>query len=159
MGESTDYDAVNVLDGKPREEYSYVERRVEILDRIERAGHPDVLNKSQLAREHGVSHTSIGWDFDALAESVTENLDCDHSFVMDRVLRGAVRNLVEDGEHYKTMKAAEMWYDFLADVGEVTRAPERRELDMEATVAHEQTETEDCVLITDEDKVLGDGDP
>jgi hypothetical protein len=66
---------------------------------------------------------------------------------MDRALRGAVRNLVEDGEHYKAVKAAGKWYDWLADVGEVVRAPERRELDMEATVAHEQTETEEYVLI------------
>jgi len=68
---------------------------------------------------------------------------------MDRVLRGAVRNLVEDGEHYKSVKAAGKWYDWPADVGEVVRAPERRELDMEATVAHEQTETEEYVLIPD----------
>lgn len=121
---------MNAPDGKPREEYSYVERRAEILDRIERAGHPDVLNKSELARECSVSHTSIGRDFDALAEYVAENLDRDHSFIMDRVLRGVVRNLVEDGEHYKTVKTAEKWYDFLADMGEVTRAPEQRELEM-----------------------------
>jgi len=80
---------------------------------------------------------------------IDENLSRDHSFVMDRVLRGAVRNLVEDGEHYKSVKAAGKWYDWPADVGEVVRAPERRELDMEATVAHEQTETEEYVLIPD----------
>lgn len=153
MSDSADYDAVNVPDGKPREDYSYVERRAEILERIERAGHPNALNKSELAREYGVSHTSIGRDFDALAEYVAENLSRDHSFVMDRVLRGAVRDLVEEGEHYKAVKAAEKWYDWLADVGEVTRAPERRELDMEATVAHEQTETDDYVLITDDEAV------
>jgi len=61
-----------------------------------------------------------------------------------------VRDLVEEGEHYKTVKAAEKRYDWLADVGEVIRAPERRELEMEATVAHERTETEDYVLVTDE---------
>lgn len=151
MSDSTDYGAVNVPDGKPREDYSYMERRAEILERIERAGHPNALNKSELAREYGVSHTSIGRDFDALAEYVAENLSRDYSFVMDRVLRGAVRNLVEEGEHYKAVKAAEKWYDWLADVGEVVRAPERRELEMEATVAHEQTETEDYVLITDDE--------
>jgi len=149
---------VNVPDGKPRKEYSYVERRADILDRIERAGHPDVLNKSQLAREYGVSHTSIGRDFDALAEYVAENLDRDHSFIMDRVLRGAVRDLVEDGKQYKAVKAAGKWYDWLADVGEVTRASERREFDMEAIVAHAQTETEEYRLITDEGELLGDSD-
>lgn len=42
---------MNIPDGKPREDYSYVERRAEILRRIERAGHPNALNKSELARE------------------------------------------------------------------------------------------------------------
>lgn len=98
-----------------------------------------------------MTHTSIGRDFDALAEYVAENLDRDHLFVMDCVLRGSMRNLVEDGEHYKAVKTTEKWYDWLADVGEVTRAPERRELDMEATVAHEQTETDGYVLITDDE--------
>lgn len=111
MSDSTDYDAVNVPEGKPRDAYSYVERRGEILSRVERAGHPNALNKSELAREYGVNHTSIGRDFDALAEYVAENLDRNHSFIMDRVLCGAVRNLVEDGEHYK---AAEKWYDLVA---------------------------------------------
>jgi threonine dehydrogenase-like Zn-dependent dehydrogenase len=63
--------------------------------------------RKELAREYGVSHTSIGRDFDALAEYVAQNLDRDHTFIMDRVLRGAVRNLVEDGKHYKAVKAAE----------------------------------------------------
>lgn len=158
MSEITDYDAVNVPNGKPREEYSYVERRAEILGLIERAGHPNALNKSELARMYGVSHTSIGRDFNKLAEYIAENLDRDHTFIMDRVMRGAVRNLVENGEHYKAVKAAEKWYDWLADAGEVTRAPERRELEMDATVAREQTETESYQVITDAEEVQGVGE-
>lgn len=142
---------MNVPDGKLREDYSYFECRAEIVGRIERAGYPGALNKSELAREYGVSYTSIGRDFDALAEYVAANLDRDHSFIMDRVLRGAVRNLVEGSEHYKAVKAAEKWYDWLADTGEVARVPERRELDMDATVTHEETETEEYVLITDDE--------
>jgi hypothetical protein len=59
----------------------------------------------------------------------------DHSFVMDRVLRGAVRDLVEEGEHYKSVNIAEKCYDWLADVDEVTRAPERREY-INSTMIH-----------------------
>lgn len=150
MSDSTDYEAVNIPDGNPREDYSYVERRAEILERIERAGHPGALNKSELARQYSVSHTSIGRDFEALAEYVAAHLDRNHSFIMDRVLRGAVQNLVEEGEHYKAVKAAEKWYGWLANTGEFARIPERRKLDMDATVMHEQTETEEYVLITDD---------
>lgn len=154
MSNSTNYDAVNVPDEKPRVDYTYVERRAEILELVERAGHPDALNKSQLAREYSVSHTTIGRDFDRLAEYVDENLARDHSFIMDRVLRGAVLNLVEDGEHYKAVKAAEKWYDWLADSGAVDRVPERRELDMSADLSHRGMESESYKLITDEDEIL-----
>ena len=154
MTGNTDYDAVKIPREKPREEYTYVERRAEILQRIERAGHPNALNKSQLAREYGVSHTTIGRDFDRLAEYINENLDRNHSFIMDRVLRGAVLNLVEEDEHYKAVKAAEKWYDWLADSGAVDRAPERRELDMNADVSHRGMESESYKIITDEDEVL-----
>lgn len=150
MSESTDYDAVNIPVEKAREDYSYVERRAEILERIERAGHPNALNKSQLAREYDVSHTSIGRDFDALAEYVAANLDSHHSFIMDRVMRGAVRNLAEEGEHWKAVKAAEKWYGWLADVGVLTRTPERRELEMDATVVQDPSESESYRVITDE---------
>lgn len=106
------------------------------------------MNKSELGRDYGVSHTTIGRDFDRLAEYIAANLDRNHTFIMDRVMRGALRNLVEDGEHYKAVKAAEKWYDWLADAGEVTREPERRELDMDATMVHEQTETESSPMRT-----------
>lgn len=111
---------------------------------------PERSDQVPLAGEYGVSHTSIGRDFVALARYVAENLDRDHSFILDWALHGAVRNLVEDGDHYKAFKDAEKWYDWRPDIGEVARTPERRELHMEATVAHQQTETEDYVLITDE---------
>lgn len=95
--------------------------------------------------------------FDEGPELVAENLDRNHSFVMDRVLRGAVRSRVENGEHYKAVKATEKWYDWLADVGEATRAPKRRELDMEAAVSHQQTETAEQVFVIDEGNVHWDG--
>lgn len=74
------------------------------------------------------------WRREGGDDRVAENPNCDHPCAMDRVLRGAVRDLVEDGEHYKTVKATEKWYDWLAEMGGVVRAPERRELDMNATV-------------------------
>lgn len=149
--ESPEYDAITIPEGKSRHDYSYVERRAEILKRIERRGHPSAFNKSKLAREYDVSHTSIGRDFDALAEYVASNLDRDHEFIMDRVMRGALVNLVEDGDHYKAAKVAEKWFDWLADAGVVVREPDRKEVDMAATVAREQTETTDYVLeVTEE---------
>lgn len=49
-----DYLAVK-LPAKPRTEYSYAERRGEILQLVEQAGHPAVLNQAELADRYGVT--------------------------------------------------------------------------------------------------------
>lgn len=147
----TQYDAVNVPDpdDKPRHEWSYVERRAEILERIERAGHPDALTKTDLAREYDVSHTTIGRDFGRLAEYVAGSLGERHTFIADRVFRGAIRNLVETGDHYRVAQVTEKWYSWLADVGAVAR--EQAGLNVDATVHQQQMETDDYVLVVEDD--------
>lgn len=64
-----------------------------------------------------------------------------------------------DADDWRATKAA--WdvradYDnWLAGIGEQHREPKRSELDMDAAVAHEQTETESYRVITDKDEVHG----
>lgn len=43
-------------------------------------------------------------------------------------MHGTVRDLVEESEHYKAVKAAEKWYHGFADMGAITRTTESREL-------------------------------
>lgn len=130
MGDDIEYRQVNVPD-TPREEYTYVERRAEILQLIERAGHPGALNKSELGRRYDVSHTSIGRDFDALAEYYAGNVGEQSAMLTETVYQKAIRELQSEGEHYKAAKVLEMWNNWLFDRGAQEKAPNRSELDVD----------------------------
>lgn len=152
-----DYDNIPIPSNKPRSDYKYSERRAAILRFIEKAGHPRALNMAQLAREFDVSHTTIRNDMDILREYVSENIDREHEFVMDRVLQGAMRNLVDDGEHYKAAKVASMWYQWMADIGEAPRVPQG--VNVDATVREAARSTDDYVLVTDDTAIEMDQAP
>lgn len=113
MSSNIDYAAVTVPEDKHPTEYSYSERRSEVLQLIEEAGHPRALNQSELGERYGVSQQQISKDFDRLAEYVEQHLGEGHTFVMASVFHGAMLNLVEDGEYYRAAKVARWWSDWL----------------------------------------------
>jgi len=48
------YEAVDIPDDKPPSEYHWTERRAEILQLIEKAGHPDSISPTRLADRYDV---------------------------------------------------------------------------------------------------------
>jgi hypothetical protein len=106
-----DYSAVE-LPSKDRTEYTYVERRAELLQLVEEAGHPRELNQTQLADRYGVSQQQISKDFDRLATHVRARFDDRErrGFMVDSVVNRAIRGLLEEGEYRKAAKTA-MEYD------------------------------------------------
>lgn len=58
-----DYDSVAVP-SEPPSEYSYVERRAELLQQVRETGHPSRLNQRELAERYDVSQQQISKDFD-----------------------------------------------------------------------------------------------
>jgi len=106
-----DYSAVE-LPSKDRTEYTYVERRAELLQLVEEAGHPRELNQTQLADRYGVTQQQISKDFDRLAAHVRARFDDrEHrAFMVDSVVNRAVRGLLEEEEYRKAAKTA-MEYD------------------------------------------------
>jgi len=63
-----DYRAVDIPEDTTPENYTYAERRAEILQRIEDAGSPRLLNGADLADRYGCTRQNIANDFDRLAE-------------------------------------------------------------------------------------------
>lgn len=106
-----DYSAVN-LPSKDRTEYTYVERRAELLQLIEEVGDPKVLNQTELAERYGVSQPQISKDFTRLAKHIHERMiDRDRrAFVVEHVVRRSIRGLLDEDEYRKAAKTA-MEYD------------------------------------------------
>ena len=106
-----DYSAVD-LPSKDPTEYTYVERRAELLQRVEEAGEPSVLNQTELADTFGVSQQQISKDLDRIASHVRERMvDRDRrAFVVENVVRRSIRGLLDDEEYRKAAQTA-MDYD------------------------------------------------
>lgn len=130
-----DYSAVE-LPSQPRTEYSYVERRAELLQIIEQVGHPSAVNQTELAERYGVDQSQISRDLDRLATHVREQFDDRdrRAFVVDKVVTRAIRGLLDDEEYRKAARTAMEWDEWITEFhdleelhAEVERLKRRRE--------------------------------
>jgi len=130
MSNEPDYRAVNVPEGKPPSEYTYVERRAETLKLIEQAGHPRAINQTRLADRYDVSQGQISQDVDRLRSFIVENIDSDTvDSITETVYQKSVQELMSNGEYKDAVKAVESWNDWLMDRGKVAKEPDKHEVD------------------------------
>lgn len=124
-----DYTAVSVPT-KPPTEFHYTERRAELLQLVEQAGHPAVLNQAELADRYGVSQQQISKDLDRLDEFVRERLTHRRDLEIASVLKRAMTGALEDEDFNTARKAAEAYDEYLdrrMDTLEFRRRIERLE--------------------------------
>lgn len=129
------YVDVDTPSEKPPTEYNHVERRAEILRLILRAGHPDMRpTQERLAQRYGVAQSTISRDLDAIADEIAGALgehDMRDAWV---VVRSSIRELKEQGEHYRAAKLQLDWLDWLGRAGHIQLAPERHEVKQDGPV-------------------------
>jgi hypothetical protein len=109
MPRSIDYRSIDVPDDEEPENYHYTARRAELLDLVERAGHPQLVNGARLARRYGCSRQNIYNDLDVLAEYIDETLGDRRVLTTNAVIQRCVAGLLENEEY---RKAARTQLDF-----------------------------------------------
>ena len=124
-----DYAAVEIPEDKPPEEYHWTERRAEILQLIKKAGHPDSISPTRLAKRYDVSKGQISQDKARLRKHITNQLNGERvDAITATVFEKSIKELVENKEYRKAAKTAAEWHDWMADRGHVRREPDRLEL-------------------------------
>jgi len=126
-GRSTpDYTAVEVPTIPPSE-FTYQERRADLLGQIRDLGHPSMINQTEAAERYDVSQSQINKDLDRLAESVREHVvDRDRrAFTVDTVVRRAVRGMLEEGEYRKAAKTAIEWDNWVTEFHDLEQLHEK----------------------------------
>lgn len=131
MVSEPDYSAIPVPDEKEPEEYTYNERRADILKRIEEKGHPWDFNYSELGRKYDVSHTQIRKDFDRLKEWYQDKIGNDSMVASELAYRRIIQGHLDSGDFNKARKALDSWNSWLQDTGEQDKEPEKHEIDAE----------------------------
>lgn len=109
---SPDYSAVKVP-AKPPTEFTYAERRAELLQLVEQAGHPASLNQTELADRYDVSQQQISKDLDRLDEYIRESLSDRRDLEIRSVLRRSMQGLLQQEEYYQAAKVAETYDEYM----------------------------------------------
>jgi len=105
--ETPNYETVEIPP-KPPSEFTYHERRAEILQQVRDLGHPSMIHQGELAERYGVSQQQISKDLDRIAESVRTHItDRDaRAFAIDSILRRSIRGLLGEDEYRKAAQTA-----------------------------------------------------
>ena len=132
-----DYRRVSIPADSPAE-YTFHERRAEILQLMCKKGSPDLeQTQAELATRYNVSQQQISKDFKRIRKSVrhhfADDIELRAHFVFDR----AVTELQDQGDHYQAAQLMEKWLSWLGDLGHLNRTPERQEIEHSGEVAAE----------------------
>ena len=102
MSNDIDYRNVDIPTDEAPEDFSYAERRAEILTLIEQAGHPSLLSSSQLADRYGCSQPTISNDINnVLASYIDKTLGDRRILTTHAVIEKSVKSLLENEEYRK----------------------------------------------------------
>ena len=129
MASNIDYATHPVPNDKPPDEYTWPERRSEIYNLIEEAGHPRNLERTQeqLGRRYGVSQRQISDDIEAIREYEQDRVGDDAKANTGFICQKAVRELMDDGEYKDAAELQLKYNNWLQDTGEQDKEPEKLE--------------------------------
>lgn len=129
-----DYTQFNVPDSKHPEEYTHHERRAELFRTSVQRGTPFAVHQTNQADRYDVDRSTISRDMDRLRESVADTIGDDAKLTTKTLFERALLELRQADDWRATKAAFDMamdWNDWLADIGEQHREPDRSELDID----------------------------
>lgn len=136
MADTIHYEEIEIPGDKNPRNYSYAERRAEIYHELKEAGHPSILNQSELAERYGVSQPTISKDMKKIREYRREHAGKQTISITEFVAEKAVRELINEGDYYNALKAQLDYNDWLFEAGINDRAPKRTEQQINADVTN-----------------------
>jgi hypothetical protein len=128
------YKDVEIPDGTDPEDYTYHQRRSELLKFAIEAGHPDMLSRKKFAERYGVNPSTITRDIQALRDEIHEDLSSDAEMISAIIYRKAIREKADRGDWMEAKELLESWNEWLFNTGQQEKAPERMEMDMDAHI-------------------------
>jgi len=145
MPDRPNYRALSPPEDKAPDEYSYVERRAELYDLIEQAGHYRNLERStrELGRRFGVSHTTIQKDIRRILDWKSDHLGDNIDAELETLKTKAVQDALSNGEATTAYQIMSQHLRNLQSLGIKGETPEQLEVSgpdggpLNVTVAHD----------------------
>lgn len=132
------YKDIDIPAGKDPAEYSYHERRSELLRFIIEAGHPDMISRTKFADRYDVNPSTITRDIQALRDEIHDDLSEDAELISSIVYRKAIREKADEGDYMEAVELLESWNEWLFNIGEQEKAPDKMEMDLDAHVEKDE---------------------
>jgi hypothetical protein len=127
-----------VPDDREPPDYTYKERRAELLRAALQMGHPDKISRTRMGERYDVAPSTITRDIDAIREEIHEDLSVDADSVSAIVYRKAIRAKVEEGDWMAAVDILESWNQWLYDRGIQDKAADKLEMDLDASVEKDE---------------------
>jgi len=131
-----DYYHVDVPGKKAPEDYTYVERRAEILNLILERGSPHGVKQARLAERYDVSESQISQDMDRLRSHVDNHLGRSAKMTTRALYQKTIEDLRDEGEYREAFEVAMEWNRWLQDIGKQETEPEKHEISGELSTEH-----------------------
>lgn len=128
MDSEIDYSKIAIPSDKEPKDYTYTERRAEILELIRAKGHPKAVSQTKLAKYYNVSQPSIHRDMEALAEYFRTFYGRSAHFVVESVIHNAIRKLQTKEDYKGAVGVMKIWLDWLFSTGRLEKSPEKIEI-------------------------------
>jgi len=132
-----DYLSIPIPEDKKPEEYTYLERRAEILHIILKYGSPYYYTQQTLAKRYGVNQSLICHDMKAIKEYIEANVGKDIRAVTDALYRAAIQKAIKDGDFKTAITFVEKWNNWLWNIGAVEKEPQKIEINQSNAVIDE----------------------
>lgn len=148
MAHSTDYFAVDIPTDKSPEEYHWTQRRADLLQEVLETGTPSAVSRTEMGKRYDVDHSQISRDMDAIAECVDEHLGDTAKLQTKAAFERVLRELYEADDWRATKAAWDVvadWNQWLGDVGEQEREPDRSEVAVTDSSGYQVIHDEDDV--------------
>jgi len=135
MTEQIDYQAVEVPEDKRPPEYTYTEKRAEIVRLWKQSNDPYTeISPTRLAERYEQAKSTLHEDIEIVKEYLRENIGTDDDIKTDLGFDRAIKKLEEQGKWHKAAKVRKMKYDWLHETGHKDKEPEEYEIEHDGPI-------------------------
>ena len=152
MARDYNYDEVEIRD-VPREDYTFGERRKEIMETMLESGGPGAINQTQLGEVYGVSQQQISLDLDRINEFMEEKLGNRIWLETESAYSKIFYELMEQGNYSQAWRVHESLHKILERRGKLDNHASQN---INVTQHEKPDETESYVVIEDDAQIEGE---
>lgn len=130
------YRQINPPDDTAKEDYTPGERRAEIFDLIEQAGHYRNLQRSyrQLGNQYGVTKQQIRKDIVRVLEWKADNLSPHAEAELETLKTKAIQTKLDENKPGEAYDIMSKHLENLQTLGEIQREPEKHEVEFDGPI-------------------------